>query len=709
MDMEEASKTVGQMLDEHVFEARAIESYLRSRGIVRSKSAMVKIMLAMAERRAPFVHFVSRNLLACASRTDEFLKLVAGLSEWRGSELGPLRRLYGRDPQTALWLIRKLEAANQDQPIPLSWLYTGVGEKEPDRLLGMMGKRLSPAQKTAWMTAVDIMYEKQTLPSEAADFVVHLSRSRTTKVQKCAIYVMLARAQESERIRDRLCCIARNGSDEARASLANVDRLGRPGDRFLFKILRLCSKTQNADVRESISMALASYAHEHPLECIKIVRRWSGDLEFCYRLDFLLAAIGKGGPDKLRRFMESWIRDARGSKADALPRILSCVYRENEMRLVELLEAVGHKTAHTLLLAILETFFSDGYAKDHRSDDFCKRTETVVLEIAKQRGTNARPNLELNPFMRVLDLIKQTKHPINASVADAQNNLKRFKNLSRIIEPNRLEEMIRDGHTLAVWLSHAAPDPQMEGSAVDPGKPGTATRRQDVSRAWVSEIDAALRAFGDGQGTSRIRRGLVSKAEFFDTLAELVVAAKLEKKFPVALQPRVGNNTLDVESTVGGSRVLFEVFRPKEDIRLSYVRTTHELSNAIRAKMVKKIDGQIKSALGAGVPVVLVIDCTDAREIDDRDIADSLFGTECFTVPFGKDGAAGRPRPGRKKDSVHDQTSNAGAISAVLRVEMDCDETEIRISGSMFRAPRPAVPLDDGTADAIGGALFETA
>ena len=442
MDIEEASKTVGQMLDEYVFEAKEIESYLRSRGIVRSKSDMVRIMLAMAERRALFVHFVSRNLLACASRTDEFLKLVVGLSEWRESELEPLCRLYGRDPQTALWLIRKLEATTQDQSIPLSRLYTGVGEKEPDRLLGMMGKRLSPAQKTAWMTAVNILYKKQKLPSEVADFIVHLSRSSTTKVQKCAIYVMLARAQESERIRDRLCRIARNGSDEARASLANVDHLGRPGDRFLFKILRLCSKTQNADVRASVSVALVSYAHEHPLECIKIVRRWSGDLEFCHRLDFLLKAIGKSNLDKLRRFVESWIRGARGSKASALPHILSCIYREDEMRLIDLLEAVGYKTAQILSLDILETFFSDGYKKDHRSSEFCKRAETVVLKIAKQRGTNARPNLELKPFMRVLDLIKQTRYPTNTNIADAQNNLKRFKNLSRIIEPDILEEYL---------------------------------------------------------------------------------------------------------------------------------------------------------------------------------------------------------------------------------------------------------------------------
>lgn len=708
MDYRQAAKTIDELVAKNIFEAKEIESHLESKG-VQSKSDMVRIMRAAADKNAPFVDFVSRNLLGCASRTDEFFELAACLSGWSGSELEPLRRLYGRDPQTALWLIRKLEAADQDASVPLSWLYAGAGEKEPGRLLGMIGKRLSPAQKTAWMTAVGVLYADQRLPSEAEDFLIRLSRSRTTAVQKCAITAMLGRT-ESKRIQDRLCRIAKSGSDEAKASLANVHPRRRPDDKFLLKMLGLCSDTKNPILRESISMSLASCAPEHPLECIKIVRRWSEDPAFCPRFDPLLKAIGKGDLGKLRRFMESWIRDAKGSRADAgaLPYALSRVYRGDEMRLVELLETAGRdKTTQILILDVLETFLSDWYKRDRRSAQFCKRAETAVLNAAKRLGTDARPDQELEPFMQVLDLIRQTRHPVNANISDARNNLKRFENLGRIMGPGTLEGMVRGGHTLAVWLSHAVPDPEGEGAG-DRGRRGT--RRQEISRAWASEIDAALRAFGDGKGTARIRRGLASKTEFLDTLSELTVAARLKRKFPTTLQPRVGNNALDVESTVGGSRVLFEVFRPKGDIRLRYVRGAHTLANAILPKVVKKIDGQIKSALGDGVPVVLVIDSTDAREIVDADIDDALFGTEYFAMPFGEGGAAGQPRPARKKDSVYDRTAGAGAISAVLLVEMGCGRgSKIEIGGKLFRAPNPAVPLGDGAAGAIEGALFEAA
>ena len=709
MDYRQAAKTIDGLLAKNTFEAKGIESHLESKG-VRSKSDMVRIMRAAADRKAPFVGFFSRNLLGCASRTDEFFGLVEGLSGWRGSELEPLRRLYGRDPHTALWLIRRLEDADQDASVPLSWLYAGAGEKEPGRLLGMIGKRLSPAQKAAWMTAVDILYANQRLPSEAEDFLVRLSRSRTTAVQKRAIYTMLARAQESKRIQDRLCRIAESGGDEAKASLASVHLRRRPDDGFLLKMLGLCSKTKNASVRESISMSLVSCAPEHPLECMKIVRQWCEDPWFRYRFGRLLEEVRKGDLGKLRRFMESWIRDARGSKTDAgaLPYVLSCVYRKDETRLIELLETAGEdKTAQILVLDALETFFSDGYGKDHRSDEFCRRAETAVLNIARRRGTSARPDPGLNPFMRVLDLIKQTRYPVNANIADARNNLKRFKNLGRIMGPGTLEGMVRDVHTLAVWLSNAEPDPEGEGAG-DRGRLGT--RRQEISRAWASEIDAALQAFGGGKGTARIRRGLVSKTEFSDTLSELTVAARLKKKFPTTLQPRVGNNALDVESAVGGSRVLFEVFRPKGDIRLPYVRGAHTLANAILPKVAKKVDGQIKSALGAGAPVVLVIDRTEAREIIDADIDDALFGTAYSAMSFGEGGAAGPPRPARKKDSVYDRAAGAGAISAVLLVEMGCGRgSKVEIGGKLFRAPNPAVPLDDGAAGAIEGALFGVA
>ena len=91
--------------------------------------------------------------------------------------------------------------------------------------------------------------------------------------------------------------------------------------------------------------------------------------------------------------------------------------------------------------------------------------------------------------------------------------------------------------------------------------------------------------------------------------------------------------------------------------------------------------------------MVLVIDSTDAREIVDADIDDALFGTEYFAMPFGEGGAAGQPRPARKKDSVYDRTAGAGAISAVLLVEMGCGRgSKIEIGGKAVPRAKPGSP-----------------
>lgn len=710
MDKEEASETVRQMLAKHIFGSKAIEAHLASKGI-RSKSDMTRIMLAMVEQRAQVVNFVKDHFVDCALQTDEFLRLVVGIHKWHPQDLWPLSQLYPRDPQTSSWLIQRLEAMSQDASPSLSYLYVGMGEKEPERLLRMMDERMSPTQETAWMTAVDILYAKQKIPPGVDDFVIRLSRSSTTAVQQCAISVMLGRTQESKRIRDQLCRIAENGSEEARAAVANIHPTKRLDDEFRLKILGLCSNTENVQIRDSIAWSLVPCAPEYPLECMKIVRRWSEHTSSCYEFGHLLEAVRKGDLDRIRRFMESWIREAKNPKTGiwALPCILSHVYWEDEMQLVNLLETAGckDKTTQILALAVLKTFLSKGYENVRRSDEFFEYAEKIVLGISKQLGINARPNPELGIFMRLLDLIEQIEYPKKKDIANARNNLKRLKHLDRIVGKGKLEKMIRDEHPLAVRLSTALPEPDPESRQGNGGHPKEKPRRTyQQARAYtmLSKIDSALELFGNSEGTSRMRKGLVSKTEFFDTVAELMVATRLNK-FPVTLQPRVGNHRLDVESTICGSRIFFEVFRPKQDLKLRYVEKAHSVNNAIRDKIVKKIDGQIGDAADTGCPVVLVIDGSDAWEITDSDIVDSLSGTEFWTQAFYEDGAVGPLKHHRAQDSIH-KASNARVISAVLFVNIDYDRSEMNISGRLFRASDAAVPLDDRKADAIKKAIL---
>lgn len=684
------------------------------------------------------------SALSCASRTDEFYGLVVETSkDCRTRDcLEQLKGLHAKDPETATWLVAKLErSGSENAEVPLAYLYGGIGQSEPAKFLGMMDKVRSDTQKVAYVSAIPLVYPNGNAPYRLADYVVSLSTSCTPEIRRAAISSMYGDLIEFQRVRDQLRRFAENG-DGYKTDVAKIPpRVIKQHKKFALDLLEPCSKTDNAEIQNVVADSLALCASEYPLECIVIVKRWLKGMEPLYnRIDHVLEEIEKGRMDrmpwskdtvplyghivrllkkigegdlaKIRQFVGSWICDAKDSKIDIvmLPYMLSILYQKNEAELIKLLETTDRREQRDkiLIIPILKGFLNEGYQDTRRSDEFLEYAEKTILSISEQLGIDARPDLGQCKFMRLLDLIQQIERPEHTNVGYARNNLKRFKHLNRIVGTQKLEEMIQDKHPLAVWLSMASPEPERRQGSGEDSKSARRARQQGCAHAMVSNIDASLALFGDDKGTSRIRKGLASKTEFFDTVTELVVAARLGERFSVTLQPRVGDHVLDMEAAVCGASVLFEVFRPKEDIRLKYVEKTHGVGNEIRNKIVKKIDGQIKDALGTCRPVVLVIDCSDAWEIRDSDIVDSLFGTEVMKMWFENGVWVGPARPGRTRDSIYDKTPNARAISAVLLIRTSCDDMKMKISGRLLRAPDPAVPLDGKTEDAIKKAVFQS-
>ena len=743
MDEPEAAKIIAEIEKRRMFDADEITSYLNSK-YVESKSDMAKILRIAVVRRSTFWTIVYDCILGCASNTEEFYELVADLSkDGRILDcLEPLKELHAKDPETAAWLVERLEKSDcESVGVPLAYLYGGIGQSEPATFLGMMDKIRSDTQKVAYLSAIQFVYPNGNAPSRLADYVVTLSASCTPEIRRAAISCMSGDLIGFKIARDQLRRLAETG-DGYKAAIARIPpRVIKQHKKFALELLEPCSKTENTEIQKDVADSLALCAPEHPLECIVVVKRWLKGMEplydridhvreemekgkmdrmpwpkdavlLCGHIDHLLEEIGKGDLAKIRQFVGSWIRDAKDSKIDmvVLPYKLAVLYQKNETELVNLLDAVDctEKRAKILTLSILKRFLDEGYPDTHRSEEFFEYAEKTVLGISEQLRIDARPNGELCKFMRLLDLIRQIERPEYTNIDDARNNLKRFKHLDRIVRTKELEKMIHDKHPLAVLLSMASPEPERRQGSGQDLKSARHARQQGCAYAMASNIDASLELFGDDKGTSRIRKGLASKTEFLDTVTELVVAARLKERFSVTLQPRVGDHVLDMEAAVCGASVFFEVFRPKEDIRLKYVEKTHGMGNEIRNKIVKKIDRQIKDALCTGCSVVLVIDCSDAWEIRDSDIVDSLFGAEVMKLRFENGVSAGPARPGRAKDSIYDKTPNARVISAVLLIRTSCDDMKMKISGGLFRAPNPAVPLDGKTEDAIKKSVFRS-
>ena len=739
MNEAEAVRFIAEIQENGMREADEIKSYLYSK-MAEPESGMVQILQIAVARAALPWEIVRGCMLDCAAKTDEFFGLIVEACEYYETPecLELLKELYAKDPETAIWLIERLEKSDGDAMDALARLYGAMGQSEPDKFLGVMDKPLSDAQKMAYVGAIQLAYPDGKAPARLVGYVVSLSASRTPEIREAAIRCMLRALLGSKRARDHLRRLAEN-EDNDKISIAEIPRHAiMKHKKFALELLKLCSETEDPEIRRVVAGGLAACAPEYTLECAVIAKRWlksmeplqdrfDHDLEEMVKgrldkqwsrdavplygpIDILLKGIGECRLDKIRQFMASWIRDAETSRFERVrvPYAVAVIYQKNETEIIKLLEAIDRREARSsiLVLSILKRFLNEGYKNASRSDAFYTYAEKVVPDIAKQFGINLRPTQGLGRFMQLLDFIRQIECPKNVNAKDVLNSLKRFKNLSRIIR-KKLENMIRDEHPLAVLLSSASPDPKIQK---DPNHSTRRARQQGCAYAAVSEIDASLELLKDCERISRMRDGLTSGTEFFGTFAELVVAARLKKKFPVTLQPPVGKHKLDIEAEIGGSSVLFEVFRPNMNTRLEYVEKMHGVRNTIRCQIVKKIREQIKHARGTGCPVVLVVDGSDALEINGWNIVDSLFGTKVLKTRFNKGVAVGPARPGRAKDSIYDRTPDARVISAVMLVRTCCNgDMKMEISGELFRAPDPAVPLDARTEDAIKKAVLGAA
>ena len=738
MEVDEAVRIVKEIQEKRIFKVGEVKSYLNSNNLVKSKEDMMQIIHAVVNQNALFPEFVQGQLADCASESDEYYNLIVALAKnpQNSYSLVSLIELYKKDDKIALWLINKLNQLDDESvAVPLGYLYGGMGKEEPDKLFCMINQKLTPTQKIAYSIAINVASVETSIPRKIIDFIISLSESDVTSIRRSAINSLSWALISIPKVQKHLLNLAKNGDGQTKLILVGyVFPNYRKKKDFVFSILKECSKTRDNQVRKEVSICLASFASEYPLDCIKITKRWSKDSKFLYgsHENWFLEEIGKGKLDKIYKFMESWVHNEKdiNIKIIALPHIMARVYQADDKRLIKLLKTIDYKnkTMDILIRSTLKKFLSEAYGNVRPSPEFYKECEKILLQIAKHRKLNVKPDPQwTNPLIRTLAMIREieTKKK-NPSVKDAKKNLKHFKNLVRVLKKNKLEKIICDqsSHQLVNFLSRAFVSKSVVNKKLKEIENEKFPWKKQVRIdsligeyypfAILADMDASLSLFKDNdQGMQRIKRGLLEENEFFETLTELNISARLKKKYPVTLQPPIGKkNVLDIQALIENKEVLFEIFKPKGDIRLEYVETVHGIANVIRDKIVKKIDEQIKYALDSKLPVVLIIDKTDAHEIDDLQIIDTLFGTMQITMRFDKKSKKVVDEfPSRATDSIYRKSKNAHVLSAVMLVRRYYDHTDmkVKLSGELFPAPRPAIPLGKKSGEVIKKAVFGTA
>jgi hypothetical protein len=227
---------------------------------------------------------------------------------------------------------------------------------------------------------------------------------------------------------------------------------------------------------------------------------------------------------------------------------------------------------------------------------------------------------------------------------------------------------------------------------------------------YLEEMSASAKNL---PGNHDLKNGLRSDDQFFQTFSELQIThAFASRTYPVVIGPAVGTKKLDLEVTIDGSRILFEVISPDMFRTLKYASRAIGVPNRARDKIYDEFKSHLAEKADTETrPVIIVIDI-GRLEIDYDFVEDYLHGTRQFTwwtdKKTGKVVAEGATRA---EDSMHKlgeaSSQNLDIISAVIcyKTPMGSDG-RLHMQGQILLNPQARNPLTDKQTSMIEKAVF---
>lgn len=437
-----------------------------------------------------------------------------------------------------------------------------------------------------------------------------------------------------------------------------------------------------------------------------IIQFCTKDSEMATWLVKNLKNMGSDAPRSLVQFIEWWAWNENPiTTISVLPPTLYRVYRD-KTKIVDLLRTTNYrdKKQAVLICSILDQLLRYNRTYNDFSHTFLENAKSLLLDISKQHTTNVKIRTDLqDPVVPMLILINQIFNTRSIDLEAAKKNLEAFPHLKCMMK--NFDSMARtSSHPLIVWLSEIDMSDQtfVKKQVTDGTSP----------YAKVRHIEASLSLFPDSQpGLHGLQHDLLEPEKFFSARTELTVAARLAKKHCIKLRPPVKVDKpkgikLDLEATIDGSKVLFEVSR-KHFLKLEYESPASVEKHLILDKVCRKICCQIKHARHRALPVVLVIDVTRLH-ISDHDIKKLFYGDT--PAEFHDPCHTSLSDLKKEENSIYSKTLDARVVSAIMTVNLDhyTADMPMKFDGDLFPAPHPFISLKDKTADSIRKAVFHT-
>jgi hypothetical protein len=227
---------------------------------------------------------------------------------------------------------------------------------------------------------------------------------------------------------------------------------------------------------------------------------------------------------------------------------------------------------------------------------------------------------------------------------------------------------------------------------------------------WLNHVDTRLGYFTkpNEQGKGIIIGGLKDD-NFFQFLTQLDIALRLkEQQYDVDLEvPVADKKRIDILASRHDSKLIFELATLDMYSDLKYSGFASDVPDRAKSIMRDKIIDQISIyAKYYQSPIILVLNLTQAHDVDLHGINYSLQGSNVDNMVFGKNLEIVKRITSFERDREFLQLKDANKLSGVIHCRSEFAGNEIKLTGDIIPNETAEIKLTGKTIAEIKQALF---
>ena len=384
---------VSELKERKLYDDKEIQKYLKLNNITESKD-IFKIIDAMLQHDPYFNFFIGNNFVNYAEPTEKFLKMVMRLSKMGrfSYDISKLGMIYENNPVTVNYLYEKLKQIDEYKiALIVGYMLGGMGHVDPQKLWSIIDANKNPTvnEKISYVCALYRVSQNKKIPKRFVDFLILNSDSSEQNLRHHAIGVLMMWFNKVKKIQTFFLRYAKKNDDRKELVLRNITPIIKQNPELCFKILKVCSGTEDNNMIHRMAMDLRLLAPQYPIEVLMVLRKWCKVKGFHLGQWPRWAAeeAGKGDIKKIEKFLLEWIRKEKNGITFQfhLSYILDEIYKGKDLELMRLLKKVDfrHKKQAMMIVKTLEASLSEGFRKIGRAESFLNDCDVLLMKIAK--------------------------------------------------------------------------------------------------------------------------------------------------------------------------------------------------------------------------------------------------------------------------------------------------------------------------------------